>query len=156
MPSFTSLSLLGLAALGLAPFLATSGASALANNRPQRVSLNGRIGPSSDSGGEDAHGNPLPYYVVPDGYSLVITDIFLQNRDLGDSPVPEQDFSRIVLSGDPDDWFVTVVGNTPAVLNFTTGIRVNEPTFRVGNIVNSTAPFIEFQINGVLERRQTP
>ncbi len=83
----------------------------------------------------------------------MITDIFIQNRAPGDVPVAASQFSRLFLNGDPNDWAITVVGNNPVSLSFTTGVRVKATVFRILNVGNSTAPFVEFQINGFLTTR---
>ena len=118
----------------------------------QRVSLNGRAAPGSGGGGEDEAGNPRTSFTVPLGYTFVVTDVFVQNRQFGDQPVAEDQHSRLVLSGDPNDWNAITVGNDPLVLHFSTGIEVREGIFRIANAISSTAPFVEYQVNGFLER----
>jgi hypothetical protein len=111
------------------------------------ISLNQRISPDEGS----------DIFSIPDDKVLVVTDIVIQNRNPGDEPVTSTAFSRVVLgpgSGDPTniaagDFFLTVVGNDTLNIHFSTG-RVVEKRFRVLNVINSTAPFIEFLVNGFL------
>lgn len=103
------------------------------------VSLNGRIEPDNA---------PEPF-TYPSDMVFILTDIIIQNRAPGDTPVSDNQYSRLALSGTPDDFFLTVVGNRSLIINFTTGIKVSEG-FRLQNMVNSTAPFIEYIINGFL------
>jgi hypothetical protein len=151
MQSITKAALF-LSPLLLVPLLLSTNERIDVRRGVQRVSLNGRLAPASSGGGEDALGNQRTSFEVPLGYTLVVTDIFVQNRSPGDEPVVESESSRLFLSGDPNDWVATVVGNTALALHFSTGIEVREPTFRILNAVSSSAPFIEYQINGFLER----
>lgn len=113
------------------------------------VWLNDRLQPTEGSAGSGD-----PRFTIPSGKILVVTDIVIQNRSPGDSPVPESDFSRLFISGDGafntgTDYVLTVVGNRTLNLRLQTGIRVKN-RFRVFNAPNSSAPFIEYQISGYL------
>lgn len=107
------------------------------------VSLNDRIEPDQAP----------QTFTWPDNQIFIITDIVIQNRAAGDTPVQETQHSRLVLSGDPDDFFLTVVGNNTLNLHFSIGIRVHDG-FRIQNMVNSSAPFVEYLINGYLANKQ--
>jgi hypothetical protein len=96
-------------------------------------------------------------FMVPSGRVLVITDVVIQNRAPGDEPVDPSQFSRVVLGqfltvNEPtgQEIFYTVVGNDTLNIHFTTGLQVSH-RFRVYNVVNSSAAFIEFTITGFLE-----
>jgi hypothetical protein len=114
------------------------------------ISLNGRLAPTQGS----------EIFSVGDNKVLVVTDIVIQNRNGGDAPVNPDAFSRIVLGPGfdnpsnigPGDFFLTVVGNDTLNLHFSTG-RVVEERFRVFNVGNSTAPHIEFLVNGFITRK---
>lgn len=114
------------------------------------ISLNGRIQPSEGS----------EIFSIGDNKVLVVTDIVIQNRKPGDEPVSPAAFSRVILGPGfsdpsnigPGDFFLTVVGNDTLSIHLSTG-RVVEERFRVFNAGNSSAPFIEFLINGFLIRK---
>jgi hypothetical protein len=114
------------------------------------ISLNERLQPGDGS----------DIFSIPDDKVLVVTDIVIQNRSPGDAPVTPTAFSRVTLGpgfGDPSnfgpgDFTLTVVGNETLNIHFSTG-RVVEERFRVFNVGNSTAPFIEFLVNGFLTRK---
>lgn len=113
------------------------------------ITFNGRILPDHES----------PTFNVPSGMVLVITDVVIQNRAGGDAPVNPFQFSRVDLgqfqttdSMSPHNLFFTIVGNDTLNVHFATGLRA--PTqFRVLNVINGNAPFIEFTITGFLARR---
>ncbi len=129
--------------LSLLVMLALSGPVSAAGPKPKDfVSFNGRIAPTESEN-----------FDIPTGRILVITDIFIQNRAPGDGPVDPAVFTAVALSGDPDDFFLTVVGNDSLNLQLTTGIRVSSQSPRILDLVNSTAPFIEYVINGFLTKR---
>jgi len=144
----SAISLLALA-LSLVSLLSTPG---YANEKEDRlgsiVMFNGRLLPDEMS----------PIFAVPSDKILVITDVVIQNRAGGDEPVDALAFSRIVLGGfritQPSgaDIFFTVVGNNTLNLHFSTGMQVVDG-FRVLNVINSSAPFIEFTITGLLTKR---
>lgn len=111
--------------------------------------LNDRLQPTEASAGS-GHTN----FTIPPNRILVVTDIVIQNRSPGDSPVADTDFSRLFISGDGTigtgtDYVVTVVGNRTLNLHFQTGVRVQN-SFRVLNATNSSAPFVEYHISGYL------
>lgn len=113
------------------------------------VWLNDRLQPTEGSAGSGD-----PGFTIPSGRILVVTDIVIQNRSPGDSPVAEADFSRLFISGDGTfstgtDYVITVVGNRTLNLHLQTGIRVRNG-FRLFNATNSSAPFVEYQISGYL------
>lgn len=104
------------------------------------VYLNDRIAPDAQE-----------FFQVPNGTALLITDIVVQNRAPGDGPVGAADFTRFAItSPNGSDVFFHVVGNDTLNLHFTTGILVSGD-FRFYNVVNSTAPFVEFHITGRLQ-----
>ncbi len=105
------------------------------------VSYNGRIAPD-EAGSFD----------IPAGRILVITDVVIQNRQAGDAPVDPSQFTTVALSGDPYDISLNIVGNDGLVLHFATGIRVNTMFPRIANLGTSTAPLIEYLINGYLTK----
>lgn len=89
---------------------------------------------------------------------LVVTDVVIQNRAPGDEPVEPFQFSRVDLGqfrttdpAGPHDIFFTIVGNDTLNVHFATGLR-SPIQFRVLNVINGTAPFIEFTITGFLAR----
>jgi hypothetical protein len=117
------------------------------------VSLNQRIEPGQGS----------DIFSIPPNRVFVLTDIVIQNRSPGDAPVTPTEFSRLVLGPGvlvlpdpsnfgPGDFILTVVGNETLNIHFQTG-RVVEERFRVFNVGNSSAPFIEFIINGFLTHK---
>jgi hypothetical protein len=114
------------------------------------VSLNQRIEPGQGSN----------IFSIPPKRVLVLTDIVIQNRSPGDAPVAPTESSRLVLGpgfDDPSnitdlDFFLTVVGNDTLNIHFQTG-RVVEERFRIFNSNASSAPFIEFIINGFLTHK---
>lgn len=113
------------------------------------VSINDRLQPADQSAGPGRD-----FFTIPANKILVITDIVIQNRAPGDNPVADTDFSRLTLSGDPtfgpgSDFTLTVVGNRTLNLHFSTGIRT-QTRFRVLNAPNSSAPFVEYIVNGYL------
>jgi hypothetical protein len=121
-------------------------------SKPQNfVTFNGRIQPDEQS----------PTFSVPSKELLVITDVVIQNRRPGDEPVDPSAFSRVDLGQVLDntgslsehDIFFTVVGNETLNLHFVTGLRVPHQ-FRVLNVINSSATFIEFTITGFLTRSE--
>lgn len=87
---------------------------------------------------------------VLSGRVLVITDLVAQNRGPGDVLVDPAQFTRFsITSPNGSDVYFHVVGNDTLNLHFTTGIPVSG-RFRFLNIINSTAPFVEFHITGCL------
>ena len=129
--------------LSLLVMVALSGPVSAAGPKPKDfVSFNGRIVPTESE-----------YFDIPADRILVITDIVIQNRGSGDGPADPAAFTAVALTGDPDDMILTAVGNNSLNLQFTTGIRVKSQGFRILNFVNSTAPFIEYVINGFLTKR---
>lgn len=122
-----------------------------APSREQVVLFNGRLAADEES----------MHFEVPSGSSLLITDAVVQNRAPGDNPVAELAFSRLFLgpflanngqSRIEQDIGLTVVGNNTLNLHFTTGMQVSG-TFRISNAINSTAPFVEYTITGILSKR---
>jgi hypothetical protein len=106
------------------------------------VSFNGRIAPTEQGD-----------LVIPAGRVLIITDVVIQNRKPGDAPADASQFTTVALSGNPLDIFLNVVGSNDLVLHFATGIQVQAVSPRIANLVNSTAPFIEYVISGYLVKR---
>jgi hypothetical protein len=103
---------------------------------------------------EESAGSGHPNFTIPPNRILVVTDIVIQNRSPGDSPVGDTDFSRLFITGDGTigggaDYAVTVVGNRTLSLHFQTGVRVKN-SFRVLNAPNSSAPFVEYLVSGYL------
>lgn len=126
----------------LAPVALASPAGAGGPNAKDFVSFNGRIAPTE-------YGS----FAIPEDRILVMTDIFIQNREPGDQPVDPSQHTTVALSGDGSDVFLMVAGNDPLNLQFGTGIRVSAQSPRILNVVSSTAPFIEYVINGYLTKR---
>ena len=102
-------------------------------------------------------------FQVPQDQILVITDIVIQNRKPGDEPVDVAAFSRIdigqVMQFDTNlnrkvdlDIFFTIVGNETLNVHLKTGM-VARTGFRILNMINSNAPFIEYTITGFLTDR---
>ncbi len=103
------------------------------------VYLNDRIQPDSSR-----------FYTIPQGRLFVLTDIVVQNRAPGDTPVQSTQFTRFsITSPAGSDVFFDVVGNDTLSQHFTTGLCISE-SFRFLNLNNSTAPFVEFHITGFL------
>jgi hypothetical protein len=94
-----------------------------------------------------------------------VTDIVIQNRTPGDEPVSDFAFSRLFIgpfkqNKDQDrvdqDLVLTAVGNQTVNVHLSTGLEA-EPFpffFRVLNAGNSTAPFCEVAVTGLLTRIQ--
>lgn len=117
------------------------------------ICFNDRLKPKEQSAGYDFDKKTVrESYQIPVYKILVITDIVIQNREPGDEPVADTDFSRVEISGDPQPFYLTVVGNATINIHFMTGIRV-KGSFQVKNLPNSTATFIEYIINGYLANR---
>jgi hypothetical protein len=90
------------------------------------------------------------FFNVPAGRFFALTDIVVQNRAPGDLPVAAAQFTRFsITSPAGTDVFFHVVGNDTLGEHFTTGLPVSGP-FRFFVVGNSTAPFVEFHIAGVL------
>ena len=114
------------------------------------VSLNQRIQPGQGS----------DIFSIPPNRVFVLTDIVIQNRSPGDAPVAPTESSRLVFGSGfkdpsnmgPGDFFLTVVSNETLNIHFVTG-RVVEGRFRIFNSGSSSAPFIEFIINGFLTHK---
>jgi hypothetical protein len=103
------------------------------------VYLNDRLSPDSPR-----------FYDIPTGKLFVVTDIVVQNRAPGDTPVSPTQFTRFsITSPTGNDVFFDVVGNDTLSQHFTTGLPVSG-SFRFLNVINSNAPFVEFHITGLL------
>jgi hypothetical protein len=103
------------------------------------VYLNDRVAPGDER-----------FFSVPAGRLFVLTDVVVQNRAPGDLPVAAGQFTRFsITSPAGTDVFFDVVGNDTLGQHFTTGLPVTG-AFRFFVIGNSTAPFVEFHITGVL------
>jgi hypothetical protein len=90
------------------------------------------------------------YWNVPADRLFVITDIVVQNRAPGDLPVQSSQFTRFSFTSPAGTTvFFVVVGNETFSEHFTTGMPVSG-SFQFMNVANSTAPFIELVITGVL------
>ena len=90
------------------------------------------------------------FYAPPEHKIFVLTDIVVQNRASGDEPVGATQFSSIAISSPTGgDLFFSVVGNNTFSQHFNTGI-LESSLFRFYNIGNSSAPFVEVLITGVL------
>ena len=115
------------------------------------VFLNGRIAPNNEA-----------FWDLPQGKAFLLTDIIVQNRAPGDSPVSETSFTRFVITSPLNvdelpgqnivsgDIFFTVVGNTTFSQHFESAMPITARVFRFLNVINSSAPFVEFTITGVL------
>ena len=103
------------------------------------VFLNGRFVP-----------NDQQTWTIPPGRVFILTDLVAQNKKSGDVPVDPTAFTRIAITGPLGiDTFFHVVGNEPLNLHFKTGLPIPS-SFRVMNMANSTATFVEFHITGRL------
>jgi hypothetical protein len=90
------------------------------------------------------------FFKVPAGELFALTDIVVQNRGPGEVPVAAGQFTRFsITSPAGTDVFFDVVENDTLDQHFTTGLPVTG-AFRFFVIGNSTAPFVEFHITGVL------
>jgi hypothetical protein len=99
-------------------------------------------------------------FEVPEGMTLVITDIVIQNHSGGGGPVADSVFSVIffgtILNNKPvfgerreEDVQVTAIGNQVFKVNFSTGLEA-WPYFRVHNAINSNAEFASIIVSGYL------
>ena len=103
------------------------------------VYLNDRIQPDNQR-----------FYTIPQGRLFVLTDMVVQNRAPGDAPVQPTQYTRVsITSPVGTDVVFEVVGNDTLSQHFTTGLCISE-SFRFLNIINSSAPFVEFHITGFL------
>jgi len=91
------------------------------------------------------------FWAVPPGRVFILTDLVVQNRGPGDVLVNPGQFTRFAITAGASDVFFHVVGNDTLNLHFRTGIPVTAGSFRFLNVINSTAPFVEFHITGRLE-----
>jgi hypothetical protein len=131
-----------------------SGATPVINNirvNGGLVFLNDRIEPDNEA-----------FWSLPHGKVFVLTDIVVQNRAPGDEPVATTAFTRFSITSSVNtlelpgknvvtgDIFFTVVGNKTFNAHFESGIPISSRVFRFLNVINSTAPFVEFSITGIL------
>lgn len=126
---------------------AVSAASNPASLKPFSVSvvngdhvfLNARVLPSAEV-----------WFAVPAMKVLLITDLIVQNRAAGDKPVQPAQFSRIAITAPTGgDAFLSVAGNGTLSEHLRTAI-VERSALRFYNLPNSSAPFVEVFITGVL------
>lgn len=108
------------------------------------VFLNDRVSPTG-----------VVFYAPPEHKIFILTDIVVQNRAPGDEPVSTTQFSRTDITAPTGaDVTFSVVGNDTLSQHFHTGIL--EPTlFRFYNLANSSAPYVEVHITGVLRDCKT-
>lgn len=90
------------------------------------------------------------FWTPPKNKIFILTDIVVQNRAPGDEPVTASQFTRFAITSPAStDVFLSVFSNVTFSAHLKTGIPVASP-FRFYNVVNSTAPFVEVFITGVL------
>jgi len=94
-------------------------------------------------------GDPA-FWTIPNGKTFILTDLCVQNRAPGDTPVTPGQFTRFsITSPSGQDTFFHVVDNDTLNLHFHTGLPISE-SFRFLSVGNSTAPFVEFVATGIL------
>lgn len=90
------------------------------------------------------------FWDVPAKRIFMLTDLVVQNRGPGDTPVEAAAYTRFSISAPGEsDAFFTVVGNMTLSEHFTTALPITGK-FRFYNFNGSTAPFVEFVITGYL------
>jgi hypothetical protein len=93
--------------------------------------------------------NESRLWTIPEGRVFILTDLVAQNRGQRDVPVKNTDFTRLTVTSPGNDVVFTVVGNGTLNLHFQTGLPI-AIGFRLLNMGNSTAPFVEVHITGRL------
>ncbi|HUO59225.1 MAG TPA: hypothetical protein VMU24_01065 [Candidatus Acidoferrales bacterium] len=90
-------------------------------------------------------------WTIPTGTVFLMTDLVAQNRGPGDVPVAVTQFTRFSIPSPlGTDAYFHIVGNETLNVHLETGIQL-PGTFRFYNVVNSSAPFVEFHITGRLQ-----
>jgi hypothetical protein len=118
---------------------------------PRRFLLNARLEPDGTTG----------FFTMPEGARLVVTDIVMQNRSLGDEPVSELAFSRVSFGPFEQDFVAkqrevtfNAVGDKSVNVHFDKGMMAARiPTqFKISNATKSTAVYCDIVITGYLRR----
>lgn len=89
------------------------------------------------------------WFLPPQGKVFLLTDMVVQNRASGDTPVQQNQFSRVAVTIPTGQDAFFIVGNRTLSEHFDTA-WVLPSAFRFYNLSNSTVPFVEVFITGVL------